>query len=59
MYYIRYTFTISEKQSAHIDDRVYADKKLSQEKREFPNSNRSEYIRKLIHSDIKKGTIPV
>lgn len=51
--YKRYAFIMSEKQSDHIDDRIYADKKLPQEKREFPNGQRSEYIRKLISRDMK------
>ena len=57
MYYPRYTFTLSQKQSDYIDDRVYADKKLPEEKREFTDSNRSGYIRKLINSDMKLNNV--
>ena len=52
-YYRSHTFTINEKQSRHIDDRVYQDKKLPQDEREFPNGQRSEYIRNKINEEMK------
>lgn len=52
-YYRPHIFTISKKQSKHIDKRVYQDKLLPEDKREFPNGQRSEFIRKKINEDMK------
>jgi len=54
-YYKPTTFTINQKQSDHIDESVYEDKKLPKNDRKYPNSQRSEYIRKKINEDMKDG----
>ncbi len=50
MFFIRRQFTITERQSAYIDDVVYENKKLPEEKKEC--KHRSDYIRKLIFCDM-------
>ena len=55
-YYRPYLFTLNTKQSGHIDTRVYEDKKLPDEKKEFPRGHRSEYVRKMINKDMKNDT---
>lgn len=52
-YFKPHTFTINKRQSDHIDERLYQDKKLPENKREFPNGQRSEYIRRKINEDMK------
>ncbi len=51
-YYKPHTFTINQKQSDHLNERVHKDRKTTS-KREFPNGHRSEVVRKLINEDIK------
>lgn len=51
-YYRPYTLTLNQKQSAHIDKRVYEDKHQPDNKRKYPNGQRSEYVRKLIEGDM-------
>jgi len=52
-YYKSYSFTINRNQSDHIDKRVYEDKQQPDNKRKYPNGERSEYIRKMIDEDRK------
>jgi len=50
------TITLNKKQSSHIDKRVYEDKQVTDDKRKYPNGQRSEYVRKLIEGDMKDET---
>ncbi len=55
IYYKAYSYTISTKESDYINDRIHADRKLPANERQYPNGQRSEYLRKLINEDMKKN----